>query len=240
MYPYLTLGTTAVSTYFLVISLAVTLGCLWFIHRAGQRGLQKVAAIDMAMVCLVGGFVGARLLHVIWEEPLLYRANPRLIYQVWNGGFVFYGGVIGAFIATSFFANLRKEPFWLWADLAAPAISLTYFFGRIACFLNGCCYGKYCQLSWAIGGRHPTQLYAAFWELGVLALVLYFDKRSRQVGQVFGIWLFGHALGRAVMELYRDDPRGDLIYGVSLGSIISLALGIFGATLALSKFERPR
>jgi phosphatidylglycerol:prolipoprotein diacylglycerol transferase len=239
MYPFLFPGTPyAVSTYFLTISLGCVLGCYWFLRRADARGMTRVSAIDIALVCLVSGFIGARLLHVFWEEPAYYRENFWRVFQVWNGGFVFYGGVIGAFFGTSFFCNWRREPFWMWADMAAPPISLTYAVGRIGCFLNGCCYGRYCEVPWAVAGRHPTQLYAVGMEVLALSVVLVAEKRLKRVGQIFGTWLFLHALGRAVMEAFRADPRGDTIAGLSLGSLISLALGLFGAALAISKFDR--
>lgn len=242
MYPFLFPGTAAaVSTYFLIISLACVIATMWFIRRAEARGLTKVSAIDITLVCLISGFLGARLLHVMYEDPAYYRESPWRIFQIWNGGFVFYGGVIGAFFGTSAFCNWRREPFWLWADLAAAPISLGYALGRIGCFLNGCCYGKYCDLPWAVhmqgGLRHPTQLYATFWDLIVVGLIVKFEGRAKHVGQVFGAWLFLHALGRAIMEMFRDDPRGNMIFGMSIGSILSLAIGALGATLALSKLE---
>jgi len=239
--PYIQIFSLQISTYFTLISLGCIVGTLWFIRRARARNLTQVSAIDMALVCLITGFIGARLLHVFYEEPEYYRQSWDRVLHIWNGGFVFYGGVFGALIGTTLFANWRKEPFWLWADLAAPAIALAYAIGRLGCFLNGCCYGKECQLPWAtyVEGafRHPTQLYAALGEALIIIVLLKMESKIKGVGGLFGLWLFLHGLGRSVMELMRDDPRGPLALGMSLGSVLSLILGGLGLSLFFINYK---
>lgn len=232
MFPEIRLTSSfGVSTYFLIISLACTLGALWFIRRAAARGLEKVTAIDLTLLCLVAGFTGARLLHVFYEDFSYYQANPFAVLYIWNGGFVFLGGVIAAWAAGVLFCNLKKEPFWFWADAAAPPIAFAYAMGRVACFANGCCFGKECVLPWAVDMhgylRHPAQLYATGWELLLLAVLLKIEPRTRTSGILFNLWLLGHAGGRLLMEAFRADPRGDLLLGLSLGTWMSIVLGAF-------------
>lgn len=228
MYPQLQFAGLAISTYFLVISLAVTIAVLWFIRLAEQNHLARVVAIDLSLVVLIGGFIGARLLHVFYEEPQIYKANPLLVLEVWNGGFVFFGGLVGAFIAAVSFCKIKHEPFWFWADVATLPISLSYMLGRLGCFFNGCCYGQPADVPWAVTlegtHRHPTQLYASGWEL-LLFVMLYFAKGHFKVsGYLFNTWLIVHCLGRIVMESFRDDPRGHLLFGVSVSTVIAVAL----------------
>lgn len=237
MYPFINFLSIQISTYFLVISFACVVCTFWFLKRSARRNLTRTTAIDLTLACLIGGFAGARLLHVFWEEPAFYQQNPLAVFQIWNGGFVFLGGVIGAWFTCTLFCILRSEPFWFWADVGIPCISLGYAIGRVACFLNGCCYGKYCELPWAIhmhgGLRHPTQLYASLWELAVLTLLLKIEPRVRMSGTLFSVWLVLHALGRVLMEIFRDDPRGPLIYGLSIGTSMSLGLGLAGVLTIL-------
>ncbi len=218
----------AVSSYFLIISFAVTISVLWFIRRAELQNLARVTAIDLSLAVLAGGFIGARLLHVLFEEPEYYRLHPLGILQVWNGGFVYLGGVIGAFIAAVIFCRIKTEPFWYWADVAVPSISLSYAIGRLACFMNGCCYGQITKIPWAIfmhsGPRHPTQLYASAWEFALLGILWSQKNKFKTSGVMFNTWLFTHCIGRIVMETFRADPRGHLILGLSLGMAMSLAL----------------
>ncbi len=232
MHPSLHLFGTQISTYFLVISCVCIFSALWFFKRADKHNLNRHTAIDLTLVILISGFLGARLLHVVWEEPEFYRSNPLAVLQIWNGGFVYLGGVVGAFLGAALFCGFRGEAFWFWADVAVVPISFGYAIGRVACFLNGCCYGKFCTLPWAVymqgGSRHPTQLYATLWELAVVVLLLKIEPRVRMAGLLFNSWLVLHALGRFVMEYFRDDPRGPAMYGLSLGMWMSLGLGLFG------------
>lgn len=197
-------------------------------------------AIDIALVTMGAGFVGARLMHVFYEEPAFYKEHPLQILALWSGGYVFLGGLGAALLAAAFFCDWRKEPFWLWADLAAPAGALAYAIGRIGCFLNGCCYGRLCDLPWAVAmngeHRHPTQLYASLWE-GLLAwgLVMAEPRLSKRPGALFGLWLALHGLGRLLMESFRDDPRGPLLGGLSISTWLSSVLIVAGLGLLLQR-----
>ncbi len=233
MYPDISLfNLIHIPTYFLVVSIATTIGCAWFLKLARRQDLSFLMSIDLALVVLISGLLGARLLHVAFEEPAYYKAQPLQILALWNGGFVFFGGFIGALLAGALYCQIRREPFWVWADLVARPAALAYAIGRLGCFLNGCCYGTHCDLPWSVymqgDFRHPTQLYAALWELMVvlgLSLVTAIPgKRLHKPGAMFNIWLVAHAFGRLLMETFRADPRGDLILGMSISTWISAAL----------------
>lgn len=234
MYPFINF-IVPISTYFLVISIACTLATIWFVKRAERRNLNRVTAIDLTLTVLIGGIAGARILHVVYEEPAFYRETPLAVFQVWNGGFVFLGGVVGAWVAAALFCQIKREPFWFWADIAVIPVSFGYALGRIACFLNGCCFGKYCDLKWAVymhgGYRHPTQLYASFIEFLIVFILLKIEPKIRLSGSLFGSWLVLHSISRLLMEHFRDDPRGPTMAGLSLGTWMSLALLLGGLSL---------
>lgn len=240
MFPVVPLGNFGVSTYFLIISLSCIVSCFWFIRRAGQRGLERLTAIDLLLTLLVTGFLGARLTHVFYEDFAFYRVQPSAILEIWNGGFVYLGGLFAALAGALVFCQIKREPFWFWADTAAPAAALSYALGRLACFANGCCYGRECELPWAVflhgGHRHPAPLYATTWEFALVGVLLTVEPRLKTSGLLFNIWLAGHALGRLMMEYFRVDPRGEFILGASLGTWMSLTLlswALFHLGLAL-------
>ena len=94
------------------------------------------------------------------------------VTQVWGGGLVYYGGLIGAMVAMMIFARRRKKCPWaggesyerpsflMILDIAAPGVALGQACGRIGCFLNGCCWGGKCALPWAVEfpqGSSPWQ-----------------------------------------------------------------------------------
>ncbi|MGZ3723161.1 MAG: prolipoprotein diacylglyceryl transferase, partial [Bdellovibrionales bacterium] len=97
------------------------------------------------------------------------------------------------------------------------------------------CYGRRCELPWAtiLNGehRHPTQLYASFWEFLVLGILIKFQSRLKTPGRLSGLWLILHSCGRIVMESFRDDPRGDMIASLSLATWLSVGMIVIGIGL---------
>ena len=145
------------------------------------------------------------------------------IFQFWNGGYVYYGGMLSAMIASLIFLNRKGENFLRWADFMAPALSLMYGLGRLACFFEGCCYGKACTLPWAVNGLHPTQLYMVIAELVVFNIITKLKVEFN--GKIFFIWLMLHSFCRFAIEFYRDDNRGLMLGNIlSVSQVISLVL----------------
>jgi phosphatidylglycerol:prolipoprotein diacylglycerol transferase len=186
------------------------------------------------------------------------------VFKLWRGGFAYYGGFLFAVAFAIHYTRKHAMGFWRTADLAAPAIALGLFFGRVGCFLNGCCYGKPTKSSLGVifprGGSvwreqwqahligrgdaalpvHPTQLYEAFGCLVLFAL-LYFvvSPRVRRHGDVFAGLLIGYGVLRSIIEIFRDDDRGVLFGWLSTSQIISVPLIVGGVVLLLSADRRP-
>lgn len=219
--------------YFFVISFTFCTSLLWLVRRTEARGLGRNQALDLSLAIMIAGFIGARLMHVFFEEPAYYAEDPWRVLEVWRGGFVWYGGAIAGGGAGVILARFRKLELPVWLDLFAPILAFGYAAGRIACWLVGCCYGSFCHLIEGMTFRYPTQAFAVFWETGVLALLLHIEKQRREArasgwlqkpGRLFSIWLVLHSCGRIIMEWFRADPRGPEPLGLSLATWISLAL----------------
>ena len=115
--------------------------------------------LDLGPWLIVGAIIGARTLYVItfWKEQ--FAGEPIWeVFMVQKGGLVYYGGLIGASLACILYARIRKLGLWKLADVLAPSIALGYVFGRIGCLMNGCCYGRACDLPWHVTypAGHPT------------------------------------------------------------------------------------
>ncbi|MBL7545746.1 MAG: prolipoprotein diacylglyceryl transferase [Bdellovibrionaceae bacterium] len=230
MLPIIDLGFVQVPTFFLVISFLMGLSFYLSIYRAKRLNLDKNFTLDLSLVLMIFAILGARLGHVFFENWQYYAANPVKVFYFWEGGFVFYGGFILSFAAglgflyvSGEFAHLR-----VYMRLFVPILSVVYALGRIGCFLEGCCYGKTCNLPWAVQGRHPTQIYSSLWELGILIVLLTYESRNserlqKQPERLFFIWLLLHSIGRACIEFMRDDFRGYAPL-VSLSTWVSLIL----------------
>lgn len=233
--------------YFLILSGVYTLLVFLTYFRSQKMKKETKIALDLGLILMVAGFLGGRLLHVVYEEPQFYSGNPLAIFQFWQGGFVFYGGFITALLGCLVYLKIQKQSFFEWADFFAPIIALGYSLGRWSCFFAGCCYGRACDLPWAVRFewdqnmvlRHPTQIYASLWELGVFGLLTLFEKKKKNTGMIFSLWLVLHGIGRLMMEYFRDDFRGAFYGGLSISSWISAGVISIGFFFLLAAQKRP-
>lgn len=212
------LGGLSVHWYGVLVALGFLAGLWTASRRAPRDGLPAERIADLGPWLIVGAILGARLLYVIsyWNQAFAGKAwyEPLMIQK---GGLVYYGGLIGAALATILFARLKRLPLWPLADVLAPSISLGQMFGRLGCLMNGCCFGRACDLPWAIrypaghetAGQavHPTQVYEAGLSLALYGALALLHRRKKFDGQVFAAYLLGYAVVRTVVELFRGDYR---------------------------------
>jgi phosphatidylglycerol:prolipoprotein diacylglycerol transferase len=195
------LGQFPIRSYGLMMALAFIVGIIVARRRAKAAGIDPDTIIDLAFFVILASIAGARALHVIvqWE---FYRGDLLSILRLWEGGLAQYGGIaVGVVTGILFFVRRRIDP-WLGADTVAPSIALGVAIGRMGCFLNGCCYGKACDLPWAVTFRadsvaghlihdtpvHPTQIYESLASLIIFFVLLAVDRRKPYHG--FLLWLF--------------------------------------------------
>jgi phosphatidylglycerol:prolipoprotein diacylglycerol transferase len=134
-------GTFKLPSYGFMIMIGFLL-CLWLFGRRGKKmGLAPEALFDAATVALLGGIVGARLFYVIgnWES---FADSPLTVFALWHGGLSFFGGLAGGALGLLAMLAKHKLPLLRTLDAAASLVPLGHAFGRVGCFLNGCCYGK--------------------------------------------------------------------------------------------------
>jgi phosphatidylglycerol:prolipoprotein diacylglycerol transferase len=215
------LGPLTVRWYGVMMALAFLAG-LWTASRRGLRyGIAPEKVLDLGPWLIVGAIIGARTLYVItfWKEQ--FAGEPIWeVFMVQKGGLVYYGGLIGACLGCIIFARIKKLELWKLADVLAPSIALGYVFGRIGCLMNGCCYGRACELPWAIrypaghathpvGGLatpvHPTQIYESLLSLCLYAALAWLYRRKKFDGQIFATYLVSYALLRSFVEMFRGD-----------------------------------
>jgi phosphatidylglycerol:prolipoprotein diacylglycerol transferase len=216
-------GALTITWYGVMVALAFMVGIWNGSRRAAFAGIHSETVVDLGPWLIIGGIAGARALYVItfWREQFA-SAPITEFFQIWHGGLVFYGGLIGAAIATIVLAKIKRVPMWVLGDILAPSLALGYALGRIGCLLNGCCYGRPCGLPWAIHFPdphqtfphpvHPTQIYDALLALGLCAVLAKIFKRRRFDGQIFVLFLMGYAVLRSAVECFRGDYPENLRY----------------------------
>jgi phosphatidylglycerol---prolipoprotein diacylglyceryl transferase len=155
-YPVHSFGVMLVLGFMLAMALAKFL--------ARRSTLDPEIFANVALIALLSGVIGARLSHVIENWPQYSDstrsvwANFREAINITEGGLTYYGGFLLAIPCCIAYALWKRVPILLGMDILAPCIMIGLGFGRIGCFLNGCCFGAQCNLPWAV--EFPYHSYA--------------------------------------------------------------------------------
>jgi phosphatidylglycerol:prolipoprotein diacylglycerol transferase len=231
--------------YLLVMSLAFTISIIYFYKRSTKLHLPAKTSTEISLMIMVGGFLGARLFHIIFEYPQYYWDHFSDVFKFYNGGFVFYGGLIGGSLAAYYYISKMRQNFGNWLDAFALVLPVGYMIGRLGCLMAGCCYGKQCDLPWAITfgpgveappgiPLHPTQIYSIIFG-AITWFGLYSLEKKRTVlsliqpsGSLFYLWMVFHGASRLVVEQFRGDFRGDIVGGFSVSFFLSFAMIAIG------------
>jgi len=240
MHPVLLqIGSFKVFSYGTMVALGFLAG-MWIGGREIDRlGIDRDKFYDLGMWMILSAVVGSRLFHVLvyWRD---YARDPMEIFRLWNGGLVFYGGLLAAVPVCWLFLRKHGIPFLPVADVAAVVIPLGIGFGRIGCTLAGCCYGKPTGCALAITFTnpaslaplnvplHPTQIYEAAASFGIAWLLYLTRERFRTPGVRFWTMLILYGVVRSLLEILRDDPRG-FVGPFSESQIVSFVLIVYAA-----------
>lgn len=150
-----------IPAYGLMIMIAFVVGTYLGIYRAKRWGIDPVHVVDSGLYAVIFGILGARLLFIIQYFDVYfwgtgYRENGEQynkflsVFKIWQGGLVFYGGLIAGTIVIVVLLIKKKQNLPLMADLYFPSVILGLGITRIGCFFNGCCFGKTTGFPWGI------------------------------------------------------------------------------------------
>ncbi|MEM7244230.1 MAG: prolipoprotein diacylglyceryl transferase [Acidobacteriota bacterium] len=249
------LGPLPVPTpYGLMVALGLIAALTLTGKLARRRGMDPKAVQDVLAWSCLAGLLGAKLLLVFEQPSDFFREPLALLLQ----GGVFYGGVLAAAVVTPVLAHRKGLPLHALADVCAPALALGHAFGRIGCFLAGCCWGRACDLPWAVvyhsehavahhslGGLavHPVQVYEAGGELLLMLGALWLFSRQRFAGQTWWTYVVAYGALRTWLETYRGDPRGrwfgDLLSTSQVVGIGAMVIGLIFLVYCARKRHPP-
>ena len=214
--------------YFAWISILVSALLVWSARRAEKENFPFTLFLHVSGLLIISLPLGARFFHVFYESFEFYKEKPLQIFYIWQGGFVYYGGLIAGVLFSLLYFKLRKteKGFLETADFFTPALNLGTGFGRVACYVQGCCFGSQWPYSFPSWQRHPTQLYLLFLEVLIFLLI---DSKKNKIkswgnGALFLTWLALSALGRFFIEFLRVDFRGQFVFGLSISQWVALTL----------------
>ena len=254
----ISIGPLAVRWYALAYIVGIIAG--WIYARAiiaspklwgGPAPFTVVTYDDFIVWITLGIILGGRIGYVLFYNLPHFSEHPLEIFQLWNGGMSFHGGVLGCVVATALFAMRRGISFLSLGDVTLAVAPIGLFLGRIANFINGELWGRPSDVPWAMifpsGGpipRHPSQLYEAALEGLLLLTVLGVLVRCgalRRPGLVSASFAVGYGVLRIFCEFFRepDVQLGFLWGGLTMGMLLSIPLILAGLIGLIFASVRP-
>ena len=217
------IGPLPVYAYGLLIAIGTILGTQ-YLKREGKKafGLTADQVTNLIIIIFVAAFIGGKLF-------LAFEGNNFQVKDLYSGnGFVFYGSFLFAVPAMLLFFKKYNIPMLPMLDIMAIVTCIVHAFGRLGCFMAGCCFGEpTLTSSWGIAFTdpkssaeplgtllHPTQLYEVTLIVLIGLLLLWMKKKAlRFHGQLFLCYVVLYAIGRSVLENYRGDYERGYLFG---------------------------
>ena len=244
--------------YYGIVIVTGMMIAIWIAQREAKRtGQNPEQYLDLAMIGIAAGILGARIYYVIFAWDF-YKDDLLSIFNIRQGGLAIYGGIIGACIAVVIYSRKKKQNFSLLMDTASMSIVFGQIMGRWGNFFNREAFGDYTnnlfamqlpvsavraneitQKMWdhvvTVNGVeyiqvHPTFLYESLWNVGVLLFLFWFRKRKKFNGEVFLMYLIGYGLGRIWIEGLRTDQLLLPVVGLPVSQLLSGCL-VVGCTI---------
>lgn len=244
--------------YYGIVIVTGMMIAIWIAQREAKRtGQNPEQYLDLAMIGIAAGILGARIYYVIFAWDY-YKDDLLSIFNIRQGGLAIYGGIIGACIAVVIYNRKKKQSFGLLMDTASMSIVFGQIMGRWGNFFNREAFGDYTnnlfamqlpvsavraneitQKMWdhvvTVNGVeyiqvHPTFLYESLWNVGVLLFLFWFRKRKKFNGEVFLMYLIGYGLGRIWIEGLRTDQLLLPVVGLPVSQLLSGCL-VVGCTI---------
>ncbi len=219
---FLDLGAVRIHWYGVMMALAFLAALANWVLLGRRHGRSAAFCSDLLFWIMLSGIAGARLAYVL-EHWQVYAANPLQFFAIQQGGLVFYGGFTGAAIAVVLLARRHHEPLIELIDFTVTSVPLAHAFGRVGCFLNGCCYGRITEaccgvrfpaLSHAWWAQQPLQTEPRRHELDAMIAAM---PRSLPVHPVQLYEAVGNvALYLLVLWIYRHQARPGFVTAIYL------------------------
>ena len=230
MYPYIYITLPSYAVLAVIGALAVA---FFLYFRIEKYKLPFLDFIRMFALCIVFGFLGSRLVYVGSRLSWLFAhfSVQHLISTIIGGGLVFYGGLLGVLFGIHLYCKKYKIDSLNVYNLVAPAIPLFHAFGRIGCFMSGCCYGLELKnpitfLGWIQFNRIPTQLIEAVFETLLFIILIIWQNKDKKK-DFLKIYLITYSIFRFLIEFFRGDEVRGFLFGFSTSQIISMSIWIY-------------
>ncbi len=222
------------------------LGAMFIANKAADKSngeWTREQVSDLLFYGFLGVILGGRVGYVLFYQWEYFLADPLYLFQIWQGGMSFHGGLLGVIFAVYVFSRKANKSFLRVGDFVAPLVPIGLGMGRLGNFINAELWGRQTDVPWAMVfptdalqlPRHPSQLYEFFLEGVVLFIILYVvTRKPRNPGLASGIFLIGYGVFRTIIEFFREpDAHLGLYFSfISKGQILSVPM-ILGGMLVI-------
>ncbi len=246
-----------IRSYGVLIAAGILAGVFFAGKETRRRNLPDGIMAEFIPYGVIFGLLLSRLVYVFTHIDY-FISHPAQTLNFRAGGLNFFGGLAGGFITALIYLKIRKILFRPFADCAAVALPAALFFGRIGCFLNGCCHGIPSKLPWAVTYAnprssavlhtpvHPTQLYEAGGNLLIFGLLWAIRKKKMSDGTLFSLFLLLYSLMRLFLERIRADTLAYITPGFAWTELFfivimaSAAIIIFNSNRGKAKCRKKQ
>lgn len=261
MHPVLfKIGSFEMASYGLMTAIGYGVAAWYLYRRLNKIKLDKETFWNLIFIIFMGALIGGKLLFIIVSWPQLGATLAEKITAILHDiryGFVFFGGLIVAVVSTVYYMKKKGLPVLKTSDFLIVGLPLGHAFGRIGCFLAGCCHGRPTDVPWGVVFTdthslvapellgvhiHPTQLYESLCNFLLFFLLHKLYNRPHKTGTILLAYVTCYSLMRFALEFFRGDFRGAYMLGMSPSQLISLAASLLAAAgwWKLSRKEAPR
>lgn len=252
MVPLFQIFDKTVSVYMILAVLGVLAAMFTMYRLALKDGLDEIKMLWLVVFCFLGSFVGGSLLYGLvnyrmilalirnWEQVDSFKTFFECILSIF-GGSVFYGGLFGILLTSRIYRKKSRLP-RRYNDAVAIGVPVFHTFGRIGCFLGGCCYGVECEFGFVYHyslapdangvRRFPVQLLEAAFNLCLALVLCRLFRKKKLEGRLINVYLYAYPAFRFLDEFLRGDAYRGLWWGLSTSQWVSLGI-ILGNTIYL-------
>lgn len=252
------IGNFAISSYGVMNMLGYIAAVFYLIKYKKRVNTDADTIWNIMFIVILAAILGGKIMYIIvsWGELGPTIADKlRNILTNFRYGFVFFGGFIAGVTSLAVYLIKKKLPLVKMADFLIVALPLGHAIGRVGCFLVGCCYGKPWNGPWAVTFTdpqalvathllgvplHPTQLYEAFANLIIFAVLHFSYQKKHRAGSIVLLYAAFYGLLRFGIEFFRGDFRGGFFLGMSPSQLVSVGIVFAAAVLYFGFVKRGR
>jgi len=229
------IGPVTIYSYGVALAIAVFVSVWLLLKDARRQGYDQDVILDISLMIVVAGIVGARLLFVALNLDF-FLERPLEIIMVHHGGLAILGGLLGGLLGAFVVIRKKKLSFLHVIDVIIPYVALAHSIGRIGCFFNGCCYGRpsACGVYFPVHDEIliPTQLISSFFLLTLYAVLRLKQRRPHRPGEIFATYGVLYSVMRFLIEFLRNDSAR-AYFGMTIFQLVCIVFLIVSGTFLL-------